>query len=767
MSVHKIIGKQPSYKKKLTFILLLISIFPVLLLGLVASHLFSLQIQQEVNRNHRLTLNMLHNRMNDKISAMALSSISLASNVALEKSVAAGPGQESLPLTLDMIRTIRRTLTYFPLKLNVSVLYLKHNHVYSDVQQTQKLEETIYPGILHHVNPPYDSSFYVSPNTFPNQPDLLLFRPVPLNSMYTEGVLVFHLGIAELNGFLNDLELDGRMKIYVIDDKGRMFYSRNKEEIGTMLTSANELYHYWLEPANYGDRVVLDQVRYTVSAQKSDFANWTYIAMTPLEELSNKSNQMKGVTLTIAGALMLLCMAFALYGLRGLFRPFRSLLAKLQTTGDVPPLPSDNEIEALDAVLQRLLSANKHLHDELREHMPLVKERIYQFLINGELEESEVRRLSERFELPLNSSWIYVGVAQVDDYIRFNQTYRGRERSMIHNAMRKAMEELCDHKVPCITFVPEPGQMVVLFAAEKADDRTFGQICHIMKQFRAHAANGFRFTVSAAISDARREYACIGAGYREALHMLSYGLLYGHNVTITTRDIRQRALLQSDESILLYHKSIVMHLLQGNTEGAAIELESWLENVCRCSPSPENAIGMVSYMLGELECKLHEVGCRLHEIVAYDLYGRLRRMTALTEIRAWLQDELFPAVVCHLEMVQDPKSKRVVRQVEAYLLERYEEDITLQLTADRFGISPSFLSRIFKEATGRSFSDYLLEIRMNKAMEWLAHTDWPLQHISDRLTYSTVQNFSRIFKKMTGAPPGEFRRQRREDSRTS
>ncbi|WP_176706163.1 helix-turn-helix domain-containing protein [Paenibacillus hemerocallicola] len=656
MLVRKIIGKQSSYKKKLLFFLLLISIFPVSLLGLAASHLFSQQIQQEVNRNYRLTLSMLHNRLNDKISAMALSSISLASNDALEKSVAAG--------------------------------------------------------------------------------------------------------------LLNDLELDSRMKIYVIDDKGRMFYSRNRDEIGTMLTTADELYYYWLEPANHGDKVMPDHVRYTVSAQKSDYANWTYIVMTPYEDLTKKSNQMKGAIMSIAGVFMLLCMALALFGFREWFRPLRSLLAKTQTTEDAP-LPSDNEIEALDEVLQRLIRANKQLHDEIREHMPLAKERIYHFLINGELDESEASRLSDRFEPKLRSPWIYVGVAQVDDYIRFNQTYRGRERSMIHNAMRKAMEELCGHTVPCITFVPEPGQIVVLFAAEQADDRAFGQICHIMKQFRAHAANGFRFTVSAAIGDARREYACISAGYREALHMLSYRLLYGHNVTITTRDIRQRALLQPEESMLRYHKSIVMLLLQGNSEGAAIELEQWLEDVRHYSPSPDNAIGLLSYLLGELEYKLLEAGCHLHEIVSYDLYGRLRMMTVLTEIRAWLLDELFPAVACHLEMVQDPKSKRVVRQVEAYLLERYEEDITLQLTADRFGITPSFLSRIFKDATGRSFSDYLLEIRMNKAMEWLAYTDWPLQHISDRLTYSTVQNFSRIFKKMTGAPPGEYRRQRRENSRTS
>lgn len=531
----------------------------------------------------------------------------------------------------------------------------------------------------------------------------------------------------QLQRFLDGLELNGTMKIYVIDDKGRTLYSSGKNESGTASVPAGDLCHYWLESAKNGDCVAF-------------------------EELTKKSGQMKGTILSITGIFMLSCMALTLFGIRGLFRELR---------------PFDNEIEALDAALQRLISANKHLHDEIEELMPLAKERIYQLLINGELDESEASRLSERLELPLNGSFMYVGIVQVDDSIRFYQTYRERERSAIHEAMRKAIEELCEDTIPCVTFIPEPGQVAVLFVAQKTDDHTFGQICQVIKQFRAYAANCFRFTLSAAVSDVPRDCGCIHAGYRDALHALSYRLLYGPDVTITTETIRQRGLQQSEESMFRPCKSIVLQLLQGHAEAAAVELGHWLEGVRHNAPSSENAIGLIFSMLGVLEYKLNELGSHLGEIVSYDFYGRLRKMTVWTEVQEWLLNELFPAVAHHLELVRDPKSIRVVRQVEAYLQERYDEEITLQLTADRLGISPSFLSRIFKESTGRSFSDYLLDIRMNKAMEWLAFTDWSLQYISERLCYSNAQNFSRIFKKTTGAAPGEYRKMRQGGSRSS
>ncbi|MGN7384690.1 DNA-binding transcriptional regulator AraC [Chlamydia abortus] len=60
-----------------------------------------------------------------------------------------------------------------------------------------------------------------------------------------------------------------------------------------------------------------------------------------------------------------------------------------------------------------------------------------------------------------------------------------------------------------------------------------------------------------------------------------------------------------------------------------------------------------------------------------------------------------------------------------------------------------------------NFSTFLIEIRIEQAKEWLIHTDLPIKEIAERLRYTTVHNFTRIFKKMTGTPPGQFRNQYR------
>jgi YesN/AraC family two-component response regulator len=73
-------------------------------------------------------------------------------------------------------------------------------------------------------------------------------------------------------------------------------------------------------------------------------------------------------------------------------------------------------------------------------------------------------------------------------------------------------------------------------------------------------------------------------------------------------------------------------------------------------------------------------------------------------------------------------------------------------------LSPKYLSRIFKQNTGTRFSEFRLEIKMNEAKSLLKDTDFNVNQIADRLGYQNAESFIRIFKKITGFTPTEFRK---------
>jgi AraC-like DNA-binding protein len=73
------------------------------------------------------------------------------------------------------------------------------------------------------------------------------------------------------------------------------------------------------------------------------------------------------------------------------------------------------------------------------------------------------------------------------------------------------------------------------------------------------------------------------------------------------------------------------------------------------------------------------------------------------------------------------------------------------------GISPSYLSRLFKEEMSMSFVDYINQIRIEKAKYLLINSDIPVKDIGYQTGFYSMQNFFRVFKKLTYITPGNYR----------
>lgn len=82
----------------------------------------------------------------------------------------------------------------------------------------------------------------------------------------------------------------------------------------------------------------------------------------------------------------------------------------------------------------------------------------------------------------------------------------------------------------------------------------------------------------------------------------------------------------------------------------------------------------------------------------------------------------------------------------------------LKDVAQAICLSPKYLSRIFKQNTGTSFSEYKLKIKMEKAKTLLVKTGYNVNQVSDKLGYANAESFIRQFKKLTGNTPTEYRK---------
>lgn len=129
-------------------------------------------------------------------------------------------------------------------------------------------------------------------------------------------------------------------------------------------------------------------------------------------------------------------------------------------------------------------------------------------------------------------------------------------------------------------------------------------------------------------------------------------------------------------------------------------------------------------------------------------YRQLRTETLL------LLEQLNFEYNAHYDQIEADK----IHQIQQYILEHSHEDISLDTLAHRVKLSPIYISKMFKEKLGVNYIDYLTECRIDKAKKLLNDSEKSLKEITFEIGYHEPNYFSKVFKKMCGVSPKEYRK---------
>ena len=100
---------------------------------------------------------------------------------------------------------------------------------------------------------------------------------------------------------------------------------------------------------------------------------------------------------------------------------------------------------------------------------------------------------------------------------------------------------------------------------------------------------------------------------------------------------------------------------------------------------------------------------------------------------------------------------RRVQRVQKYIADHYQEDIRLSILADMVGMTSVSFSRFFRLRTGKTFSDYIIDIRLGFATRLLVDSAHTIAEICYDCGFNNLSNFNRLFKRKKGCSPKEFR----------
>ncbi|MGO4180855.1 response regulator [Paenibacillus sp. MCAF9] len=121
-----------------------------------------------------------------------------------------------------------------------------------------------------------------------------------------------------------------------------------------------------------------------------------------------------------------------------------------------------------------------------------------------------------------------------------------------------------------------------------------------------------------------------------------------------------------------------------------------------------------------------------------------------------------------MEKLMDPKLLDIAQEEDSYspqvqeaiqyLKDNLQKPLTMRDTAEHLHMNASYLSVLFKEQTGLTFSDYLTRKRVQRAKELLSTTRLAIADIAEQVGYQTAKYFVKVFRSLEGTSPGQYRR---------
>lgn len=139
-----------------------------------------------------------------------------------------------------------------------------------------------------------------------------------------------------------------------------------------------------------------------------------------------------------------------------------------------------------------------------------------------------------------------------------------------------------------------------------------------------------------------------------------------------------------------------------------------------------------------------------------DYLPQIMELTTAGEIRDWFTDKVMTACR-NVVNKREERSGDIIRTAKKYIEDHFDKDISLDDVSRVVNISPYYFSKVFKEASGLNFIEYLTNIRIEKAKNLLENSNLSIKEICVSCGYTDPNYFSRSFKKNVGVTPTEYK----------
>lgn len=414
-----------------------------------------------------------------------------------------------------------------------------------------------------------------------------------------------------------------------------------------------------------------------------------------------------------------------------------------------------NEIKKEKTIVEEL----EKINSILKEKLPILREN---FLFNVIFEmisnEDEILQMATFYEIEIGSFLMILAECSTKEE-------RGRQNTHLYLlGISNMLNDFLSNDFTIYTIYLNNSQAVYIVSSkkelEKEEEKRFFEL---LSQLKKAAVECFNIDLTLAVSTWGKGIVQLPDKYKECIDAINYRFYFDEEDIIYYKDLSHFFMYVDDRKLKNLKNEILLSVRYGNysnINNLLLELEETLKK----SKSDKQYIFNFYYLL---LIEINMIKAQLSSAInkpdnqemfeSIDYFNEIIKCKNLSE----LSNILRISIQRTIEEVQKHnlnKMGSLIKKVIDYIKENYHSgEISLSDISEKFFVSPSYLSRLFKKETGKNLSDFINEYRIEKAKQLLLTTDLKTYEVADRVGIPDPHYFSRLFKRYTGYSPSEYK----------
>ncbi|GGD50949.1 response regulator [Paenibacillus nasutitermitis] len=352
----------------------------------------------------------------------------------------------------------------------------------------------------------------------------------------------------------------------------------------------------------------------------------------------------------------------------------------------------------------------------------------------------------------------YVISMEIDLYEQLSSERSQQDKATYMYAYQKLAQEAADqiNLSDCRIISDFPGRLIAVISyGVSRHMRTYfdEQIIELAQHFQRVFRDYLKTTITAGVSSLVNGYDRLPEAYHQSLHALVQKSAVGSGKILFAPYMETR--IHHHIDIMPLELSMLSRMSEGNLTLAQSSYRRWTTKIYASGAS--SIKGYAKNLVMPMMRMIHEFHLEGDAIDVQPLLTGLVANRSNEEIEGLLLGYITSITTEIAQTKKIPVSK-MISKAKTWISEHLDEELRLTQLAELLHISPNHFSVLFKQATGVTFTEYVLTAKFDKAKELLANTDMKISDIASEVGYIDSNYFSIAFKKHEGVTPSVYKK---------